>query len=209
MVGFASKRPTSNAERIGLMAAVPILVADTPVHVRRNPRDWKTAVYRFGDVSDLRWDTFCGGVGRGTPQPMLFGYVWCDGMISGRVAHSCIHGPPPHHIKVCLVKKLNAPIWRQILERAPPRPMKVRRRRALSIRPADAPDPEAAPRLMSISSFSGSTSHRVADALVAAGVDGPERLLLMSEREIAVIKGIGKVALEEIRQYRTRMASRD
>ena len=191
------------------MVATPILMPDTPISVRRHPQDWKTAAYRYGDIEDIRWDTFAGGVGRATPNPMLFGYVWCDGMISGKIGHSCIHGPPPHRIKVCLVKKLNVPIWRQILERAPPRPTKVRRRRALSIMPADAPDPETTPRLRSISSFSGCSSHRVAEALVAGGVDGPERLLLMSEREIAAIKGIGKVALEEIRQYRARMTSRD
>lgn len=188
------------------MVAKPILTPDTPIAVRRAPKDRKTALYRYGDIQDIRWDTFAGGIGRGTPYPMLFGYVWCDGMISGKVGHSCIHGPPPHQIKVCLIKMLNGPVWPQILERAPPRPVKKRRRRALSVMPKDAPDPEASPRLKSISSFSGSTSYRVAEALVSGGVDGPERLLSMSEREIAAIKGIGKVALEEIRQYRTRMS---
>jgi hypothetical protein len=33
----------------------------------------------------------------------------CDAMQEGTLSHSCRHGPPPHSIKVCIVKKDNAP----------------------------------------------------------------------------------------------------
>jgi plasmid stabilization system protein ParE len=48
----------------------------------------------------------------------LHGYVWCDGMISGVLAHTCRHGPPPHRIKVCVTKKGNEKFWRAIEEAA-------------------------------------------------------------------------------------------
>jgi hypothetical protein len=43
----------------------------------------------------------------------------CDGMIAGKLAHSCEHGPPPHRIKVCVTKKGNEKFWRAIEEAAP------------------------------------------------------------------------------------------
>jgi DNA-directed RNA polymerase alpha subunit len=47
-------------------------------------------------------------------------------------------------------------------------------------------------------------SRRVVDALLAAGVDAPERLLFMSEGEICKVPGIGKSAITEIKRYRRR-----
>ena len=47
-------------------------------------------------------------------------------------------------------------------------------------------------------------SRRVVDALVAAGIDAPERLLFMTEAEICKIPGIGKSAVTEINRYRRR-----
>ena len=95
---------------------------DTLVAVRRHPLNYQTAMYRFGEVTALHWSTASGGVGTATSHLTLFGYVWCNAMASGELAHSCSHGPPPHHIKVCFVKKLNQPMWRQILHRAPALP---------------------------------------------------------------------------------------
>ena len=71
------------------------------VCVRRHPNDWQTAVYRLSDIGDLHTDNVSGGVGRKTSHYTWFGYVMCDGALSGEVAHSCRHGPGPHRIKVC------------------------------------------------------------------------------------------------------------
>lgn len=91
---------------------------DFSVFVRRHPMDWQTAEYRASDLSrDLYWDRTSGGVGSRTSYPALFGYVMCDQMLSGEVAHSCAHGPGPHRIKVCLVKKLNKEHWNDLLQR--------------------------------------------------------------------------------------------
>lgn len=92
------------------------------VTVRRYPQDWQTAEYELSEIWGLRWDSVSGGVQRSTPHRMVMGYVWCDGMVSGEVAHSCSHGPPPHEIKVCVVKKYNKAHWKQILERVGPKP---------------------------------------------------------------------------------------
>ena len=38
---------------------------------------------------------------------MMYGYVLCDRLVAGRLAHSCIHGEGPHRIKIVVVKKDN------------------------------------------------------------------------------------------------------
>lgn len=53
--------------------------SDLTVSVRRHPQDWTTAVYRFSDISDLRWDTVSGGVQRATAYPSLFDMCFAIG----------------------------------------------------------------------------------------------------------------------------------
>jgi hypothetical protein len=38
----------------------------------------------------------------------------CDAMIGGELNHSCSHGPPPHRIKVALLKGANRKVWKEI-----------------------------------------------------------------------------------------------
>jgi DNA-directed RNA polymerase alpha subunit len=47
-------------------------------------------------------------------------------------------------------------------------------------------------------------SDRTIDALVARGIDAPERLLFVTETELRKIPGIGKASLGEIMRYRAR-----
>ena len=95
---------------------------DFLVTVCRHPGDWHAAEYRMSDIHSLRWSQITGGVKRRTPYPMVMGYVRCDGMVSGELAHSCDHGPPPHSVKVCLIRKYNQPHWGKILEFVGPKP---------------------------------------------------------------------------------------
>ena len=44
-----------------------------------------------------------------TGASLQYGYIWCDDLVEGEVAHSCAHGPGPHRIKVVVVKKDNDP----------------------------------------------------------------------------------------------------
>jgi hypothetical protein len=97
------------------------------VQVRRQPGDFRLAAYRLSDISRVRWDYVGGGLRRRS-QWHVYGFVLCDGMISGRIAHSCKHGPPPHKVKVCITMKHNEKIWPLILAKAGPKPEPRRRK---------------------------------------------------------------------------------
>jgi hypothetical protein len=51
-------------------------------------------------------------------------------------------------------------------------------------------------------------SDRTVKALVARGIDAPERLLFASEAELRKIPGIGKSSFDEIMRYRARFLER-
>ena len=93
---------------------------DFLVTVARGPGDFQ-AQYRFSQIQGLHWDCVTGGVNIPLPWTVVMGYVWCNGMESGELSHSCAHGPPPHRIKVCLFKTHNKKNWNAILESVGPR----------------------------------------------------------------------------------------
>lgn len=80
------------------------------VWVRRHWNDSLGALYRLDDVGGWHWSSVSGGVMARSPRPFLHGYVMCDAMLDGELSHSCLHGPPPHRVKVCFVQKDN-PRW--------------------------------------------------------------------------------------------------
>lgn len=83
------------------------LTAEDFVIVRRHWNDWRKAKVRVTDLTGVHWDVKSGGVGSFSPRPMVYGYVSCDRIMEGELAHSCSHGPAPHSIKVVVVKKDN------------------------------------------------------------------------------------------------------
>ncbi|MDQ8730544.1 hypothetical protein [Bradyrhizobium sp. LHD-71] len=133
------KQNDDRAEVPKLIASLVDTSADSPmVAVRRQPPDHRLAMYRLSDVSRLHWSKIGGGI-RQKSALHVYGYVMCDGMVSGKFAHSCRHGPPPHRAKVCLTKKYNEKVWPLVLERAGPKPKlrpsrKARRRKAKRLR---------------------------------------------------------------------------
>jgi len=78
------------------------------VWVRRQWNDWRQACFRLDDVEGLDFSDTSGGVVARAPRKFLHGYVACDAMLEGDLAHSCRHGNGPHRIKVCIVKKDNS-----------------------------------------------------------------------------------------------------
>ena len=101
---------------------------DAAIKVRRQWNDRRRiATYRLGDISELQWGRTSGGVQARTPQPFVHGYVMCDAMIGGKLAHSCSHGPAPHRIKVCLTRKGNESVWKEVLAIVGPSPGRPRR----------------------------------------------------------------------------------
>ncbi len=117
----------------GLVLAVVKKVAggrgagdNAPVRVRRDWNDHRIGTVKWSDLRDPRWDTISGGEQNPTPQPFIHGYVWCDA-VQGDIAHSCAHGPGPHNIKVCLVKKDNSrEVWGRLSAIVGPKPGKRR-----------------------------------------------------------------------------------
>ena len=107
------------------------------VQVRRQPGDWRLARYDLTKITELRWGFIGGGIQR-RAQWHVYGFVWCNEKIDGRLAHSCRHGPPPHRIKVCVTKKFNETIWPKILALVGPKPMPRRRRRRFAAQSTDA-----------------------------------------------------------------------
>lgn len=96
---------------------------ETVVRVRRQWNSRRIAEVRFGDIDDLHWARTSGGIGHRSPFVMMYGYVLCDRLIGGSLAHSCIHGQGPHRIKIVVLKKDNpkrliealmAPLGRQV-----------------------------------------------------------------------------------------------
>ena len=62
--------------------------------------------------------------------------------------------------------------------------------------------------IISRAAFKARFTTHLTKALVAHGIDAPERLLFMSEREIHNIPGVGKGAVAEIQLYRERFLPR-
>lgn len=99
-------------------------VAETDlVSVRRQWNSWEVAQVYVGDVSNPLWDLVSGGVKETSPEAFIFGYIWCDAIVSGSVAHSCLHGTAPHSIKICILRKDNSPrIYNHFLALTGPKP---------------------------------------------------------------------------------------
>ena len=116
---FLKLRKERQERDAAAVAAEPGLV----VWVRRQFDDRRHAAYRVADLGGLHWSNRSGGLQHRANRHYLHGYVWCDGMIAGELAHSCRHGPGPHRIKVCITKIDNKKNWREIERVAPPRPL--------------------------------------------------------------------------------------
>lgn len=79
------------------------------VSVRRQWNSWEKAEVYVAEVSNPLWDVEGGGIKGGGADALIYGYVWCDAIVSGSLAHSCLHGTAPHSIKVCILRQDNSP----------------------------------------------------------------------------------------------------
>ena len=89
------------------------------VWVRRQWNDWRKARVRVRDLQGLHMTDTSGGINVRAPRDFLHGYIWCNQLLEGELAHSCSHGAGPHRIKVCVIKKDNIPSTLRLLQ---PRP---------------------------------------------------------------------------------------
>jgi len=96
---------------------------DDLVSVRRRWDSREIAQVYVGDVANPLWDIAGGGTKETAPDAHIYGYVFCDAIVSGSVAHSCLHGTGPHSIKVCILRQDNPPrIYNHFLALAGPKP---------------------------------------------------------------------------------------
>ena len=97
----------------------------TEVYIRRQWNDWQKGKVYLDTLEGLKWDRISGGVQARAPQLFIHGYIWCNDIIEGEIAHTCSHGPPPHRIKVCVVMKDNSKeTWAELLEIVGAKPKK-------------------------------------------------------------------------------------
>lgn len=93
------------------------------VSVRRKWDSWEIAEVYVGEVANPLWDLESGGVKETAPEALIYGYVFCDAIVSGSLAHSCQHGTGPHSIKICILRKDNSPrIYNYFLALTGPKP---------------------------------------------------------------------------------------
>jgi hypothetical protein len=79
------------------------------LYVRRQWNDYRVGEVSLDAFDDPHWRSRSGGVRASSPRPFIHGYICCDGLTGGEIAHSCTHGTGPHWILVCVVKKDNDP----------------------------------------------------------------------------------------------------
>ena len=84
-------------------------IPENLITVRRHWRDSQKGQVHINKLTNLRFESVSGGVGVMAPRRFLHGYILCTDLVSGEIAHSGRHGPPPHEIIVCITKKDNTP----------------------------------------------------------------------------------------------------
>jgi hypothetical protein len=92
------------------VAAATTPEAEQTVTVRRQWNDSRQLTIPLAGLTGLHRSSVSGGIRARANQSYLHGYMSCDLIPHGaEFGHSCEHGPPPHRIKVCVVKKDNTP----------------------------------------------------------------------------------------------------
>jgi hypothetical protein len=76
------------------------------VRIRRN--DLRTARVHASAIEGLHW----------APNHTLYGFIACDQIIQGAIAHECAPATRPHRLPVCIIAKDNAKSYRQLADQA-------------------------------------------------------------------------------------------
>jgi hypothetical protein len=90
------------------------ITEDTLINVRRQWNDYRVGAVQLRDLRGFHWRQTSGGVAARSPRPFPHARLWCDKIVDGEIAHSCRHGPPPHEVLVCIVKKDNPETFREL-----------------------------------------------------------------------------------------------
>ncbi len=66
---------------------------ESVVVIRRQWNSFLCATVRVADLSGLHFSQFSGGVHAPARREFLHGYIWCDQLQEGELAHLWLHGP--------------------------------------------------------------------------------------------------------------------
>ena len=171
---------------------------DEMLWVRREWDDYRIGRVKLSNFFHAHWDDTSGGYRAQAPRLYIHGYIRCDCLEDGEVGHSCKHGPPPHPIKVCVVKKDNDPAVYALVLKQAGGPLTVsaqEREKASRLRRARKRYREA------------DFTRRTMTLLIANGIESPRELRTMARPDIANIRGIGPKTLCEIDRYLVTAAS--
>jgi hypothetical protein len=72
--------------------------------IKRLPRDSAKAECAVADIRRPYWANTYGETPSATGHRFLFGFVSCDAVVSGELAHSCGSETRPHEVQVCIPK---------------------------------------------------------------------------------------------------------
>jgi hypothetical protein len=85
------------------------------VCIRRGWFDYRSVDVPFSALTGWHMTTDAGGTHARLPRATLAAYVLCTDLPAGEeFGHSCIHGRPPHSIKVLVFKNANLEIYKDL-----------------------------------------------------------------------------------------------
>ena len=117
--GRADVSSVGRRKRVSMIKGADMSTSmQTTVVVRRQWNAWKKGKVAIDRMWGFHWRSTSGGVGARSPRPMLYAKISCDSLLDGEIDHSGIHGPCPHEILVCIVKKDNPKIFDALASRA-------------------------------------------------------------------------------------------
>ena len=98
-------------------AVAPAAAGDSALVVIARGWGGARALVPTREIHGLHVAVTCGGRVRRLPHPMLAGYVLCTSVV-GQLDHDCVHGPPPHRIKVVIPRRGNETVYDGLWNRA-------------------------------------------------------------------------------------------
>jgi len=162
-----------------------LAATDAPEVKARRYRDRDDVeMHQISNIFGWHWDQTDGE----EPQKLACGYVWSNELKEGQTGWSGLYGSDRERMKVYVLKEENLEVWDDVLRLCDG---------------SQRLNSEARERLKMKQRFKNrGLSNATVTALIAAGLDAPERLLFLDARELKKLRGVGPVKLREIASYR-------
>jgi hypothetical protein len=75
------------------------------VRVQQDWNSWRSAEVRLCDLEDIHWMQ-----PKGSPRPLLHGYVNCRSVLNSGIPHACDDSATAHRLRVCILKRHVPPL---------------------------------------------------------------------------------------------------